>query len=43
MELGELTGLNLDYTTKLQPSRQYGIGTKKEIYCSNGTRQKAQR
>ena len=38
MELEELTCLTLDYTTKLQPSRQYGIGTETEMYCSNGTR-----
>ena len=31
-----------DYTTKLQSSRQFGIGTKKEIKIS-GTGQKAQR
>ena len=41
MELEESTFLNSDYTTKLQSSRQYGIGTKTEIQ-TNGTRQKAQ-
>ena len=38
MELEESTFLNSDYTTKLQSSRQYGIGTKTEIQ-TNGTRQ----
>ena len=28
----ESTFLTLDYTTKLQSSRQYGTGTKKDIY-----------
>ena len=31
MELEESTFLTLDYTTKLQSSRQYGAGTKTEI------------
>ena len=31
MELEESTFLTLDYTTKLQSSRQYGVGTKTEI------------
>ena len=31
MELEESTFLTLDYTTKLQSSRQYGTGTKTEI------------
>ena len=38
-------GINLltsDYTTNLQSSRQYGTGTKTEIY-TNGTRYKAQK
>ena len=38
-------GINLPdirYTTKLQPSRQYGTGAKTEIQI-NGTKQKAQR
>jgi len=30
-ELKESTVLTSDYTTKLQPSRQYGTGTKREI------------
>ena len=30
-ELEESTFLTSDYTTKLQPSRQYGTGTKTEI------------
>ena len=42
MELEELTFLTSDYTTKLQSSRQYGNGTKTEIW-TNGTRQKAQK
>ena len=42
MELEESTCLTLDYTTKPQSSRQYGIGTKIEIQI-NGTEQKAQR
>ena len=31
MEMEESTFLTSDYTTKLQSSRQYGIGTKTEI------------
>ena len=31
MKLEELTCLTSDYTTKLQSSREYGTGTKKEI------------
>ena len=31
MELEESIFLTSDYTTKLQPSRQYGTGIKKEI------------
>ena len=31
MQLEESTFLTSDYTTKLQPSRQYGTGTKTEI------------
>ena len=42
MELEESTTLTSDYTTKLQPSRQYGTGPKPEIQ-TNGTRQKAQK
>ena len=42
MELEESTCVTSDYTTKLQSSRQYGIGTKTGIQ-TNGTRQKAQR
>ena len=42
MEMEEPTYLISDYTTNLQSSRQYGTGTKKEIYIS-GTKQKAQR
>ena len=42
MELEESTFLTLDYTTKLQSSRQYGTGTKTEIQ-TNRTRQKAQK
>ena len=37
MELKESTFLTSDYTTKLQSSRQYGTGTKTEIY-TNGAR-----
>ena len=40
--LEESTFLTSDYTTKLQPSRQYGTGTKTEIQ-TNVTRQKAQK
>ena len=36
MELEESTFLTSNYTTKLQSSRQYGTGTKTEIY-TNGT------
>ena len=32
MVLEELTFLTSDYITKLQSSRQYGTGTKTEIY-----------
>ena len=42
MEPEESTCLTLDYTTKLQLSRQYGTGTKTEIQ-TNGTRQQAQK
>ena len=35
MELKESTFLTSDYTTKLQSSRQYGTGTKPEIYQWN--------
>ena len=35
MELAESTFLTSDYTTKLQSSRQYGTGTKTEIYQWN--------
>ena len=42
MELEESTFLTSDYATKLQSSRQYGTGTKTEIYI-NGTKEKAQR
>ena len=35
MELGESTFLISNYTTKLQSSRQYGTGTKTEIYQWN--------
>ena len=42
MELEESTCLTLGSTTKLQSSRQYGTGTKTEIWI-NGTKQKAQR
>ena len=41
MEVEESTFLTLDYTTKLQTSKQYGTGTKTEI-LTNGIRQKAQ-
>ena len=41
MELEESNFLTSIYTTKLQSSRQYGTGTKTEIY-TNGTRQEAQ-
>ena len=41
MELEESNFLTSGYTTKLQSSRQYGIGTKTEIK-TNGTRQNAQ-
>ena len=34
MELEESTCLTSDYTTKLQSSRQYGTGTKTEIYIN---------
>ena len=37
LELDESVLLNSDYITKLQSSRQYGIGTKPEIQTS-GTR-----
>ena len=37
MELEESSFLTLDYTTKLQSSRQYGTGSKTEIQ-TNGTR-----
>ena len=39
---GGINLLTLDYTTKLQSSKQYGTGTKTEIQI-NGTKQKAQR
>ena len=39
-ELEKSTFLTLDYTTKLQSSRQYGTGTKTEIQ-TDGTRQNA--
>ena len=42
MELEESTFLTSDHATKLQSSRQYGTGTKTEIY-TNGTRYKAQK
>ena len=35
MELEESTFLTSDYITKLQSSRQYGTGTKTEIYQWN--------
>ena len=38
----DFISITLDYTTKLQSSRQYGTGTKTEIQ-TNGTRQKAQK
>ena len=34
MELEESTCQTSDYTTKLQSSKQYGTGTKTEIYIS---------
>ena len=37
MDLGESTCLTSRYITKLQSSRQYGIGTKTEIYI-DGTK-----
>ena len=42
MKLEESTFLTSDYTTKLQSSRQYGIGTKTETQ-TNGIREKAQK
>jgi len=33
-QLEESDSLTSDYTTKLQPSKQYGIGTKKEKHRS---------
>ena len=42
MELEESTCLTSDYTTKPQSSRQYGMGTKRDIQI-NETKQKAQR
>jgi len=42
MELEESICLTSDYATNLHSSRQYGTGTKTEIYI-NGTKQKAQR
>ena len=42
MELEESTFLTSDYPTKLQSSRQYGTGTKTEIW-TNWTSSKAQR
>ena len=42
MELEESTCLTSDYTTKLQSSRQYGIGTKTEIQI-NGTKWKGKK
>ena len=37
MELQESTFLISDYTTKLQPSRQYGTGTKTKVHpCTYG-------
>ena len=42
MELEEPTFLISDFATKLQSSRQYGTGTKTEIWI-NETKQKAQR
>ena len=41
MGLEESGSLTSDYTTKLQPSKQYGTGTKIEIPI-NGTGQKTQ-
>ena len=42
LELEESTFLTSNYTTKLQSSRQYSTGTKREIY-TNGTKERAQR
>ena len=42
MELEESTCLTLDYTTKLQSSRQYGTGTKTDIQI-DATKQTAER
>ena len=42
MEVEESAFLTPGYTTKLQSPRQYGTGTKTEIY-TNGTRYKAQK
>ena len=42
MELEESTCLTSDDTTKLQSSRQYGTGTKTEMWI-NGTKYKTQR
>ena len=41
MELEKSIFLTLDYTTKLQSSRQYSTGTKTEVQ-TNETRQKPQ-
>ena len=38
----DFISITLDYTTKLQSSRQYDTGTKTEIQ-TNGTREKAQK
>ena len=38
----DFISITLDYTVKLQSSRQYGTGTKTEIQ-TNGTREKAQK
>ena len=38
MELEESGSLTSDYTTKLQPSKQYGTGTKTEIQISGTDR-----
>ena len=38
MELEESTCLTSDYTTKPQSSRQYGVGTKTEIYIDQWNR-----
>ena len=38
MELEESTFLTSDYTAKLQSSRQYGTGTKTEIYINGKNR-----